>query len=72
MLKKSSGKAKTVAEKTYQYSDYYSNDQLSKGMAETHEQVSDTYMEGTVDRENNYTNSRDDNSDENSIPRKKH
>ncbi|RKQ32973.1 YozQ family protein [Oceanobacillus halophilus] len=71
MLKKNSGKAKTVAEKTYQYSDYYSDDQLSKGMAVTHEQVSDTYMEGTADREADHTNQRDDNSQEENIPRKR-
>lgn len=46
MLKKD--RAKSVGDKTYQHSDYYSNEQTSKGLAETHEQVSDAYMEGTI------------------------
>ncbi|WP_068675960.1 YozQ family protein [Oceanobacillus sp. Castelsardo] len=41
-------KTKSVGDKTYQHSDYYRNEQTSKGMAETHEQVSDAYMEGTI------------------------
>ncbi|WP_249872270.1 YozQ family protein [Oceanobacillus saliphilus] len=69
MEKKIKGKAKTVADKTYQYSDYYSNDQLSKGMAESHEQVSDAYMEGTVDRFEG-KNGRDDHKDNEDLPRK--
>lgn len=70
MAEKDIGKKKTVAEKTFQHSDYYSNDQLSSGMAVTHEQVSDTYMEGTVDRKVSSKNERDDHHDEESIPRK--
>ncbi|MFC3041044.1 YozQ family protein [Virgibacillus xinjiangensis] len=38
-----------VAEKIYAPDDYHSADDLSKGMAVTHEQVSDDYMEGTID-----------------------
>ncbi|PKR86816.1 YozQ family protein [Heyndrickxia camelliae] len=38
-----------IAGKTYSPSDYLSNSDLSKGLAMTHEQVSDVYMEGTVD-----------------------
>ncbi|MFD1337425.1 YozQ family protein [Oceanobacillus iheyensis] len=49
MSDKKTERSKSVADKTYQYSDYYKDDQLSKGMATSHEQVSDTYMEGTVD-----------------------
>ncbi|QTN00258.1 DUF4025 domain-containing protein [Sediminibacillus dalangtanensis] len=41
--------AEKVAEKMYDPSDYQKNDQLSKGMAVTHEQVSDDYTEGTID-----------------------
>jgi hypothetical protein len=44
-------RAKSVGDKTYQHSDYYSNEQISKGLAETHEQVSDAYMEGTIAEE---------------------
>jgi hypothetical protein len=38
---------KTV-NKVYEASDYESNDQASKGLADTHEQVSDSYMTGDV------------------------
>lgn len=62
-------KEKTVADKTYQYSDYYSNDQLSKGMAISHEQVSDTYMEGTIDQVKGNSN-RDEHENSEEIPRK--
>ncbi|AXI07729.1 DUF4025 domain-containing protein [Oceanobacillus zhaokaii] len=41
--------AKKVAEKLYNPSDYESKNQLEKGMSITHEQVSDSYMEGTID-----------------------
>ncbi len=47
-----------VGDKTYQHSDYHSNDQLSKGMAETHEQVSESYMEGSIE-EHNITDGKD-------------
>lgn len=35
--------------KQYEPSDYKSESEESKGLAMTHEQVSDTYVEGTVD-----------------------
>ncbi|MEK4668732.1 YozQ family protein [Niallia sp. FSL R7-0271] len=38
-----------VAGKTYETEDYQKNDVVSKGLAETHEQSSDTYTEGTID-----------------------
>lgn len=38
---------KTV-NKLYEASDYESSDQASKGLADTHEQVSDSYMTGDV------------------------
>jgi hypothetical protein len=38
--------ASEVAEKQYEVSDYKKNDTLSKGIAETHEQISDDYMSG--------------------------
>ncbi len=41
--------AAKVAEKMYDPSDYDGKDQLSKGLAVTHEQVSDDYVEGTID-----------------------
>ncbi|UJL46407.1 YozQ family protein [Virgibacillus sp. NKC19-16] len=51
--------AREVANKTYQRSDYEQNDQLSKGMAITHEQVSDGYTEGTIDGKIDETNEND-------------
>lgn len=47
---------KKVAEKKYDVSDYDRTDQLSKGMAITHEQVSDGYVEGTIDGKIDKTN----------------
>jgi hypothetical protein len=38
-----------VAENSYQPSDYQSSEEVEQGLAITHEQVSDAYMEGTVD-----------------------
>ena len=43
--------AEKVAEKTYKVSDYKSEDETDKGLANTHEQVSDAYVEGTIDGE---------------------
>jgi hypothetical protein len=37
-----------VAGRQYQVEDYQGNDQLSSGLANTHEQVSDSYMEGEI------------------------
>ena len=41
--------ADTVAEQSYSPSDYKSNQEVEQGLAVTHEQVSDDYMEGTND-----------------------
>jgi hypothetical protein len=38
-----------LSDKHYDVKDYDSKDQLSSGLAVSHEQVSDTYMEGTID-----------------------
>ncbi|MBG9787150.1 hypothetical protein ABD74_05860 [Brevibacillus laterosporus] len=38
--------------KSYDINDYQSNDMQSKGLAVTHEQVSDSYALGTVDETN--------------------
>jgi len=43
--------SKKVADRMYDASDYHRNDEVSEGMATTHEQVSDVYMEGTIERE---------------------
>ncbi|MDR4435280.1 YozQ family protein [Bacillus tequilensis] len=39
-----------VAGKYFEPSDYKGNTQLEQGLAETHEQVSDDYFEGTIDQ----------------------
>ncbi|ADV92767.1 YozQ family protein [Bacillus subtilis] len=39
-----------VAGKYFEPSDYKGSTQLEKGLAETHEQVSDDYFEGTIDQ----------------------
>ncbi|QIW80229.1 YozQ family protein [Bacillus tequilensis] len=39
-----------VAGKYFELSDYKGNTQLEQGLAETHEQVSDDYFEGTIDQ----------------------
>ncbi|WP_237563659.1 YozQ family protein [Halalkalibacter okhensis] len=38
-----------VAQNSYQPSDYQSTEEVEKGLAATHEQVSDAYVEGTID-----------------------
>lgn len=38
-----------ISDRQYDSQDYTKNDHLSKSFAVTHEQVSDTYTEGTVD-----------------------
>jgi hypothetical protein len=37
-----------LAGRQYDVTDYVKQDQLSSGLAETHEQVSDAYMEGAI------------------------
>lgn len=41
--------AERVADESYDVTDYQSADPVSRGLALTHEQVSDSYMEGTID-----------------------
>lgn len=41
--------AEEVAEHSYEVSDYDSGSELSAGLAETHEQLSDTFAAGTSD-----------------------
>jgi hypothetical protein len=48
-MKKDPQQSSEIAGRTYESSDYQKNDALSSGLAETHEQASDAYMEGTVD-----------------------
>ncbi|WP_247747345.1 YozQ family protein [Alkalihalobacillus sp. BA299] len=41
--------SKDVAENSYDPSDYKSSNETEKGLAFVHEQVSDSYVEGTID-----------------------
>ncbi|WP_408009826.1 YozQ family protein [Pseudalkalibacillus sp. A8] len=54
-----------VAGKNYDPSDYEKNSELSSGMAMTHEQTSDTLVEGTIDGKIDDINGTDE-----KIPRK--
>jgi hypothetical protein len=49
MDKKDNKDSEDIAGRYYETEDYKRNDQLSSGLATTHEQVSDTYMEGQAD-----------------------
>ncbi|WP_225435312.1 YozQ family protein [Bacillus aerolatus] len=42
---------KTPAGKTFQFDHYEQSGEIEKGLAVTHEQVSDSYTEGTIDGE---------------------
>ncbi|MBG9588762.1 YozQ family protein [Cytobacillus firmus] len=49
MNKKDNIEGTNIAGRYYETDDYKRNDQLSSGLATTHEQVSDAYMEGQAD-----------------------
>ncbi|MEH7179053.1 YozQ family protein [Neobacillus vireti] len=50
MDKKNSAKNSTdLAGRIYETSDYQKNDVIATGLSTTHEQASDSYMEGTID-----------------------
>ncbi|MBL3640840.1 YozQ family protein [Bacillus sp. RHFB] len=46
--KQSKNESSEVAGRIYDVSDYKREDTLSSGLARTHEQVSDTYVEGEI------------------------
>ena len=48
MKKKTSDQNTEIAGRIYEPSDYEKKDQLSAGLATTHEQASDTYTEGEI------------------------
>jgi hypothetical protein len=48
MDKKVPKESHNIAGRVYDPSDYQKSDQLSSGLAETHEQFSDAYMEGEI------------------------
>ncbi|MDQ0225440.1 hypothetical protein CHH83_00790 [Bacillus sp. 7586-K] len=61
MEKKSNENNTKIAGRFYEVEDYNREDSISSGLATTHEQVSDDYMEGTVDgmmQENVHTSER--------------
>ncbi|MFC4323789.1 YozQ family protein [Litchfieldia salsa] len=47
-MSKDNQKSNEIAGRYYQVEDYKSNDELASGLAMTHEQVSDSYMEGEI------------------------
>lgn len=49
MGKKKNNKSSQVAENSFDPSDYSSSQEVDQGLAITHEQVSDTLTEGTID-----------------------
>ncbi len=48
MEKDNQNNTKDLAGRYYEVEDYKREDQLSSGLATTHEQVSDSYMEGEI------------------------
>ncbi|MBI0577514.1 YozQ family protein [Neobacillus cucumis] len=48
MVKKNQNGSTEIAGRNFNANDYQKNDALSSGLATTHEQVSDTYMEGVI------------------------
>jgi hypothetical protein len=49
MAKKRNAKSTDLAGRYYQSDDYNKTDELSSGLAMTHEQASDSLTEGTID-----------------------
>ncbi|ARI76638.1 YozQ family protein [Halobacillus mangrovi] len=49
MSRKSKNNSEEIAGRTYEPEDYNKADEVSKGLATTHEQASDTLTEGTID-----------------------
>lgn len=54
MSKKQPQDSTKLAGRLYDVTDYQKPDSLSQGLATTHEQASDTYMEGEIKPEINY------------------
>ncbi len=48
-MEKNDKNAKSIGDRMYSPEDYDKTDELSSGLAETHEQANDAYAEGTVD-----------------------
>ncbi|MCC3355398.1 YozQ family protein [Bacillus sp. REN16] len=58
MKEKLQNSTEGLAARHYQPEDYKKNDELSSGLATTHEQVSDSYMEGEIQASVNQTNGK--------------
>jgi hypothetical protein len=63
--KKTKLESSQIAGRQYEVEDYNRQDELASGLATTHEQASDDYMEGTID-----AMMQDNVDDSKSIPRK--
>ncbi|WP_413307675.1 YozQ family protein [Bacillus sp. 1P10SD] len=59
--KSTNNKSAEIAGRVFDTSDYQKGDALSSGLATTHEQVSDTYMEGAVGSVSDDANGQADN-----------
>jgi hypothetical protein len=57
--KSTNNKSADIAGRVFDTSDYQKEDALSSGLATTHEQVSDTYMEGEVGAVSDDANGQD-------------
>nr|WP_309867698.1 YozQ family protein [Bacillus sp. SLBN-46] len=63
--KSTNNKSADIAGRVFDTSDYQKEDALSSGLATTHEQVSDTYMEGEIGTVSDDANGQDtDNAEE--------
>ncbi|MGG3564155.1 YozQ family protein [Neobacillus rhizosphaerae] len=62
--KSTNNKSAEIAGRVFDTSDYQKGDALSSGLATTHEQVSDTYMEGEVGAVSDDANGQDTAKDE--------
>jgi hypothetical protein len=58
-MKEEQKESLNLANRYYETEDYKRNDQLSSGLAETHEQVSDSFMEGEIKPASNHASSQD-------------
>lgn len=60
MKNKQGPNSSKIAGKNYEPSDYEKDDSFSQGLATSHEQVSDTFVEGTIDAKIDSANEQTD------------
>jgi Protein of unknown function (DUF4025) len=58
-MSKKNQQSSELAGRSYRPDDYNKKDQLSAGLAHTHEQFSDTFTEGTIDGKIENVNGKD-------------